>query len=88
MTSIGSQAFKGCSSLANITIPETVTFIGSQAFEGCSELSHICYSGSSDPGENSEDVFNGCSQLESVEVRRSYSDTLFCGKEITKEGRV
>ena len=44
MTSIGYQAFSGCSSLATITIGSGVTSIGSQAFANCLDLSDVyCY---------------------------------------------
>ena len=35
VTSIGSYAFYGCTSLESITIPESVTSIGESAFKGC-----------------------------------------------------
>jgi len=41
VTSIGSSAFHGCSSLASIMLPEGVTTIGSYAFYDCSSLTSI-----------------------------------------------
>ncbi len=41
ITSIGSYAFSGCSSLTSITIPEGVTSIGYNAFYGCDSLTNV-----------------------------------------------
>ena len=41
VTSIGSYAFRDCSSLTSVTIPESVTSIGSSAFADCSSLTSI-----------------------------------------------
>ncbi len=41
VTSIGSQAFKDCSALTAVSIPNSVTEIGSSAFQGCSALTSI-----------------------------------------------
>ena len=41
VTSIGANAFDGCSTLSGITIPNSVTTIGTYAFNGCSSLTEI-----------------------------------------------
>ena len=66
VTSIGSGAFKNCSGLESVTIPEGVTSIGSYAFSGCSGLTSITIPGSvTNIGSG---AFKNCSGLESVTI--------------------
>ena len=41
VTAIGTEAFKGSTSLTSVTIPEGVTSIGERAFENCSSLKSV-----------------------------------------------
>ena len=41
VTSIGDDAFSGCTGLTSMSIPSSVTTIGNQAFYGCAELTRV-----------------------------------------------
>ena len=45
VTSIGNYAFRGCTGLTSVTIPDNVTSIGSSAFSRCSSLTSITFQG-------------------------------------------
>ncbi len=69
VTSIGSFAFEGCSSLTSVTIPEGVTSIGSSAFSGCSSLTSVTIpEGVTSIGGY---AFEDCSSLTSVTIPSS-----------------
>ena len=64
--SIGNFAFKGCSALTSITIPETVTAIGDSAFSGCSALPGITLP--ANITEIANGVLENCSALTSITI--------------------
>jgi len=43
---IGMNAFRNCTALVSVSIPETVSYIGNQAFRGCSKLKKLTIPGS------------------------------------------
>ena len=67
---IGIHAFKNCTNLMSITIPEGVVRIFHDAFKDCTGLKSITISQSvTDIGNNiGEEVFSGCASLERIEV--------------------
>ncbi len=69
VTSIGSRAFTRCSSLTEITIPNSVTSIGDYAFWNCNALTNITIPNSTT--SIGEGAFEYCSSLTSIAIPNS-----------------
>ena len=69
VTSIGHNAFRGCSSLTSVTIGNSVTSIGSYAFYNCSGLTSITIPSSVTSIWSS--AFSHCSGLTSITIPNS-----------------
>ena len=72
VTSIGTDVFRGCTSLTSIAFPESVTSIGGGAFEGCTSLTSVTIPES--VTEIDYGVFRGCTSLTSVIIPDSVID--------------
>ena len=68
VTSIGGDAFRDCSSLTSITVPEDVTSISNSAFSSCSSLTSITIPENSKLTTIEYMAFSNCSSLTSITI--------------------
>ena len=66
VTSIGESAFKGCTSLTSVTVPDSVTSIGDSAFYGCTSLTSVTIGNS--VTSIGDCAFYNCTSLTSVTI--------------------
>jgi len=66
ITTIGNKAFKDCTNLTEIEIPNSVTSIGNNAFYGCSSLTSVTIPGS--VTSIGDSAFYGCYRLTSATI--------------------
>ena len=70
VTAIGENAFRNCTGLTSVTIPEGITSIGKHAFSDCSDLTTVNFNATNctDMGSQYSLVFSGCTKLTTLNI--------------------
>ena len=83
VTSIGSCAFDGCSSLTSANIPDSVATIGNGAFYECSKLTDIYFSGTIKEQWDKISIANGNEALLNATIHYFSVPSGTCGENLT-----
>ncbi|SFH98873.1 Listeria/Bacterioides repeat-containing protein [Pseudobutyrivibrio sp. OR37] len=68
LKSIGRDAFYGCTSLASITFPKSLTLVGPCSFVGCSNLTAVTFEDGSALATIGDSAFESCAKLTSIAI--------------------
>ena len=82
VTSIGVEAFRKCTKLTSITIPESVTSIGDDAFNDCTNLRTVTFADDSKLTSIGNRAFMNCTSLMRITIPSSVTsigDSAFSG---------
>lgn len=82
VTSIGMNAFEGCTSLCQAELPESLMYIGREAFKGCSALSRVNIPRK--VTRLNDGCFEGCGVIEEIELH----EKLICGRNVFRGSKV
>ena len=74
ITTLPNNAFNGCSSLVEITLPASLTRIGTYAFQNCSALTKVNGLGSTQVNTLSSHAFEGCGALKEITLPATLTD--------------
>jgi hypothetical protein len=71
ITKIRAGAFRACTSLVDITIPEGVTNIDTNSFYGCNGLTELVFPSTLQTGWSSSNICYNCTNLKKITVKAS-----------------
>ena len=77
LTTIGENAFDGCTALASIALPAEVTTVSAFAFNGCEKLATVTIPGELGAMGLGGSAFKGCKLLETIDLSASKIATLY-----------